>query len=109
MTTDTKAVHTPGPWKAINHGGIPSTVKYTEFCIHNEGNGYGETVIATLSANDCWTIPVEANARLIAAAPDYFEAVEELLNSIDADNDDIGILALRHLRQAHAKAKGESL
>jgi len=46
-----------------------------------------------------------ANARLIAAAPDYYAAVEKMLNSL-AEFDIVGWQdGLRMLRAAHAKAK----
>ncbi len=73
--------HTQGPWKAIEHD--RSIKDYQHFCIHNEGNGQGETVIATLQANRCWNIPLEQNARLIAAAPELLEALKQAITSLE--------------------------
>jgi hypothetical protein len=46
----------------------------------------------------------EANARLIAAAPDYAKAAEELLNSTDYCDDKRPLM--QALRAAHAHATG---
>lgn len=74
-TLDAAPSFTPAPWKAVQHS--PLDAIYTSFCVHTEGNGNPETVVATLNANNCWGIPVEANARLIAAAPTMYELLRE--------------------------------
>jgi len=59
------STHTPGPW-IVPDGGIRPTV-YTEDGQH----------IATLY--DCGDV-MEANARLIAAAPDMYDALKALFD-----------------------------
>ena len=63
--TDTK--HTPGPW----HRNIPPARKYTTIFAGRN------THVARLAVDDLTTdTELEANANLIAAAPDLLEALE---------------------------------
>ena len=83
--------HTPGPWR------IGTTPPNGEQTI---GTQQGLMVaVATTGANT----PTEANARLIAAAPDLLEALQNLLKSSCIDGD-IAIEA----KAAIAKATGET-
>ena len=61
--------HTPGPWKLIWHG---NEIYPFPLSVHTEDD-------------DCWiardgTVSSEANARLIAAAPDLLAALELMVN-----------------------------
>lgn len=93
--------HTPGPW----------IVTYTRNGTANVGPSHNCTVAALLIA------PVgemEANARLIAAAPLMLEACELFAAYDDADPDDFEELVLMYakaidaIRAAIAAATGES-
>jgi hypothetical protein len=66
---DTKEKHafTPGPWHDSGN---------TEYEIY-KGNKPIASVIPTFTAED------EANARLIAAAPEMFEVLSELLDTLE--------------------------
>ena len=53
---------------------------------------------------------VTANARLIAAAPDLYEALEDLLeNYKENKGEGLGIGPIMKAKQALAKARGESV
>lgn len=91
------AKHTPGPWKA--------------------------DIAAPFMIRDCFRRPVaecaiylgpdieEANARLIAAAPELLAALCEMLGAADVDclddNSNVWRSAMIDARAAIAKAKGE--
>ena len=68
--TPAKATHTPGPW---NYTKIDNK-KFHGFRVH-EGNGGPFTHIADLHGH---APDVEANAQLIAAAPDLLAAIEAM-------------------------------
>jgi hypothetical protein len=59
--------HTPGPWLASQ------TYPGNDYCIHAQGIPWQLAYLATHSQIE-W--PLEANARLIAAAPDLLEALQ---------------------------------
>jgi len=114
-----EAKHTPGPWKAKGDDGkydnrkntwrieddrklfsvaAPITLrdgKVIAFAVHSK-NGYDSNLPG-----------LEANARLIAAAPDLLEALEVCVTQIIAlcSRDDVP----DHAFAALAKAKGQSL
>jgi hypothetical protein len=102
MNSETKATHTPGPWELMHaeHG------QHVEVVV----NGGHIAVVFSGSFRDGST--GEANANLIAAAPDLIEACEKALNLIDG----AGVLlasmsaersrAVEALRAAVAKAEG---
>ena len=71
--------HTPGPWQVVG------------------SNVYGNNLRALLPMN-------AADARLIAAAPDLLEALEDLLGWQTLAPDDVVTAA----RAAIAKARGET-
>lgn len=101
--------HTPGPWEIVRTE--PSSHGVGRFKIISGQWSVAETF--------CGINEEEANARLIAAAPDLLEACEASLNALvgiiesdyqtrsnprPADNDPAVVL----LRAAIAKAKGEN-
>ena len=88
---------TPGPWHTGGHG---NTIIYAADgwavadvkVYHNRHNGYGET---------------QANARLIAAAPDLLDALEAV-KAWDVSNLalDIPLEIRKQMQAAIAKAEG---
>ena len=81
--------HTLGPWKHDEKWGL---IKYgkTEICALHSGN--------------------EANAKLIASAPDMFDALQGVVDYLEtfACHDEQGRIALSKAQETIAKAKGES-
>jgi hypothetical protein len=67
--------HTPGPWYWDDEDALPWTdydgVEHAPFLVDRNGH-------YVMSGSDI-RIPSEANARLIAAAPDLLEALKKLL------------------------------
>lgn len=99
--------HTPGPWqlKVAEFGG-PHEVSFAP-------KSYGR--IASVFTPGFQNLPeapttqeCEANARLIAAAPDLLEALEAALEYLDANPDDYSNPRANIARAAIAKALGES-
>jgi len=86
--TTTKAGHTKGPWK----------VSPEDWSIYNIENGPRDTKIASLRYLD----NVEANARLIAAAPDLLEACKKALTVPEYN---LGIGVVEALKAAIKKAE----
>jgi len=74
MTTKVKQAHTPGPWTTEQHG------DYLDVFPVTPGWGYGG--VCRIENADIDPIPLraqaDANARLIAAAPELLEALELL-------------------------------
>ena len=62
-----KQQHTPGPWK------VDGTY------IYEVGQ---DKIIAEVETYNNGELPYEANARLMAAAPELFEKLEELYNAV---------------------------
>lgn len=87
--------HTPGPWAYENYRGT------VHVFVDNEG---GTPSICKLVGND-----KDANARLIAAAPDLLEALEDLFCVADEAYEGDGKFAWNpsNARAAIAKARGE--
>jgi len=102
--------HTPGPWFADKKGSIwrrPYKDLY-EYGGHVSGDKPIAMVMKGWYADYEQGYPVEANARLIAAAPDLLEALE-----LARDHIDMAALEVSHckdaerIRAAIAKATGE--
>jgi hypothetical protein len=76
--TDKKAMHTPGPWEAVEAPYNPKGWLWIK-------NGPG-ALLADVHQNA--NIPLEvrnANARLMAASPDLLAALKAILNSGELD------------------------
>ena len=96
---ETKTTFTPGPWGFCFQSVDP------EWAIVSTAGG---SVIANVNA-DCRQ---NANARLIAAAPDMYAAASEIIRLHDTytgepRDDDAISLAMADLRAALARANGE--
>lgn len=98
--------HTPGPWSVLYSSNVYPSI-----------HGKDSAPVATLYAhtpNRCEHDVFdnsEANARLIAAAPELFEALEYSLNTLTVvlnDTPDVGLLNIKaKIENAIAKARGE--
>lgn len=100
------AQHTPGPWIACEYGGYGD---YDGKCRVVLGEG-GDIRTAVVLGFD--TPENEANARLIAAAPDLLEALRYCRNSLKAVIDGEGGIGLHapeiiEADAAIAKATGQ--
>ena len=96
--------HTPGPWRAVYPPQLPAP-EYVP--IHIYGHDSDSPLRRAAEFNVCtvtsysW-LERKANARLIAAAPDLLEALENLEN----DAGQIPQFAWDMVQEAIAKAKG---
>lgn len=109
--------HTPGPWTVHNRTGMAAS-KYGKFCIAS--HVYSTPNMTSGKDAICSGINEEANARLIAAAPELLEALEVIANPKNwiqqngeiiwndfAGNEFMTEHAMDIARAAIAKAKGE--
>ena len=79
-TKEKHATHTPGPWHAFEQCSYSATKGLFEIDA-NHPSGNRQTIAVTPFAGDgheLW-----ANARLIAAAPEMFEVLSELLDTLE--------------------------
>lgn len=76
METKTEVKYVPGPWRVS--GCRRSTSQGTDdyFVEHGDTETYSPTIAEIKS--DGGRLPVEANARLISAAPELYEAMQGL-------------------------------
>lgn len=85
-TSNPKFRGTPGPWRVDGHVGRNDIVNYSIISI--SGDAVGCAPIAEVLRYNPRPIPterVEANARLLAAAPDLLAALESLVEIFDPD------------------------
>jgi hypothetical protein len=101
----TKAKHTPGPWRTATC--TRDAPRKTTVHDGSPGGRYQHTVLASCHGGNA-----EANAALIAAAPDMKAALEAIKPHADAltfhedDNvSDAGAVIAGHIRTALAKAE----
>jgi hypothetical protein len=90
--------HTPGPWSIIWFGGMQIGHEPT-----------GEAVCTMWGSDTDPADPKHANARLIAAAPELLEALQEIVRKFDAAPDEVKNvpLGIMKARAAITKATGE--
>lgn len=102
-----KAQHTPGPWKVESVPAVMSTLQ-KDFLITYTDDGL-RSHVARLFDNSLCTEhgTTEANARLIAAAPELLAALESMLTHIGMDEDEWNKPTFDQARAAIAKARGE--
>lgn len=102
--SDTK--HTPGPWK-YSADFSENGDRYTDFSIY----AGDMNVIGACGSCGLPTICSEANARLIAAAPELLEALSSLTAVLGLKPKELSLQALQEAydiaRAAIAKAQGE--
>lgn len=98
--SNSKTKHTPGPWVIGQSGDLDTPI----FC-------NGKDAI-NVFAGETGQLQAEANARLIAAAPEMLEALERIIDQIDSttsrvsNNYELLHAILIGARTAVAKAKG---
>ena len=71
--------HTPGPWRAVIGGDQPQVLYRGIICLVE----HSQRRITVVSDGPTETVPEtewEANARLIAAAPEMYEALRALID-----------------------------
>ena len=87
MTThNPKFKGTPGPWRVDGHIGGNGVANYSIVSI--SGDAVGCAPVAEVLRNNPRPMPeqrIEANARLLAAAPDLLAALESLVETFDPD------------------------
>ena len=86
---------TPGPWHL--HDMESNTV-----C------GSDHLAIADCNASSRAQLENEDNARLIASAPDLYEALDNCVNGLGCQPGYVNTLALQRAKQALASARGET-
>jgi hypothetical protein len=84
------SAHTPGPWE---HTTGDTTV-------YADGVFVAETIPSQPWADDVPKLEAEANARLIAAAPDLLELVQSMVKKID--DHPIGLDEANWMKRARA-------
>lgn len=98
--------HTPGPWRFSDN---TKWWKTNPFSVTVPKKGVHGTAVANIPARA--TISMEeaqANARLIAAAPDLLAALNAMLTHMGLDEDEWTKPTFDQARAAIAKATGES-
>ena len=111
---------TPAPWRFGGFGG-PKGKRFTSlFAVHADRDyGSRQTIISPQykgrEVEDIWLGVSESNAHLIAAAPDMYEALQNIMNGIDTGMIEIITVAdeqlafsMQQARKALAKARGET-
>jgi hypothetical protein len=107
------AKHTPGPWDIVQDAPLNPRARFN---IGSRGPGGLATYVCTIKTEKHLALDgnEEANARLIAAAPDLLEALRGLLRETRAKNPspkvgkDFSLLVhIEGARKAIAKAEGE--
>lgn len=87
MTThNPKFRGTPGPWRVDGHVGENGVANYSIVSI--SGDAVGCAPVAEVLRNNPRPMPeqrIEANARLLAAAPDLLAALEIIVGILDPD------------------------
>jgi len=96
--------YTKGEWK-FNRPIIETD--NTKICVMEEPHYMPDCGDATWY-NGC-VENMEANAHLIAAAPDLYEACKALIEAVDEDYDIIGYGREMTIREALAKAEGKDV
>lgn len=89
--------HTPGPWRVAERCNCMIDVLHD-----NNANGAITKALCRVQARDSWILEAEANARLIAAAPDLLEALRDMVS----DRECLSQATIDFARNAISKATG---
>lgn len=95
--------HTPGPWKFGFESASSDWAIVTDASGGVVANVNAESGPDAISAPATRKMPREANARLIAAAPDLLAACQKIVDAVE-DGDEMA--AIEMARAASAKATG---
>lgn len=100
-------MHTPGPW-TTKRAKMPVDCEF-DWCVTCNIGGEPHVIIEAFGrVSETIRPDAEANARLVAAAPDLLAALEWYVEHDDAGPDDDYYLAgLEQAKAALAKARGE--
>lgn len=101
--TATKVQHTPGPWKVYARATKSSNFGGYSNLVHATDDRGPCSVARVRGGNHDDREVVDANARLIAAAPELLEACKRALPHHQGGHSEVGAL----LRAAIANASGE--
>lgn len=89
------ATHTPGPWKVQRTHKTRRAIRSTQFgetcviaVVHSAGNDADCTDIEANPDDEVPWDTADANARLIAAAPELLEALKGILRVADRKTDE---------------------
>lgn len=97
------SAHTSGPWSIWNFSDDPRHV-----AVGPDAGGLAVADVVACNAHGCYTVETEsrgqANARLIAAAPELLTC---LLDVLDA-NGDVNVMDFNRYRATVAKATGNA-
>jgi len=96
VSNSNKSNHTPGPW-SYREGGL---------CWYVEPSSNSKQCLAEVYSKLNSRNENEANARLIAAAPELLEALEIAIIQLDRNGHDLSELGF--LKQTLAKVRDES-
>jgi len=106
--------HTPGPWKIRRASNLQIPLRNSVFCLEDEADELNIGLVSTWADDKEDAVEAEANARLIAAAPDLLEALEDIANDyaerfdMDSQSTNPGMkVVVENARAAIAKAKGQ--
>jgi hypothetical protein len=104
MTRQTK--HTPGPWKLVDYLEYEAHIEQYQVVSEIEGDGY---LVANRSDEAITREQIEADVRLLVAAPDLLHACRAMLTILKKDARQPGLMAAREaMARAVAKATGEA-
>ena len=104
-----KQTHTQGPWHAIEQNASNPNTKGLFEIDANHPSGNRQTIAVTPYKGDAREL--EANARLIAAAPEMLEMcklLEECMETIDGKDGYDASYELAKVRAVLAKVEGET-
>lgn len=90
------AQHTPGPWRLEHRG--------STFIVDKPGDGYITRDVCRMDASTMSALAREANARLIAAAPDLLSALVLARKKLEEE----GYFPTPEIEAAIAKATGSA-
>lgn len=93
--------YTKGPW-------VFEARSY-KCIVSKPGEGYITRDVCRMDGSTMSALAQEANARLIAAAPELLDALERLADLYDTDEGCRSLPEYREARAAIAKAKGEAV
>lgn len=105
---EVKAKHTPGKWYFETDGEGTPAQHHDRYIVAENGGG---RVCTMHPPNDGGRSAMDANARLIAAAPELLAALEALLETCELNLDEMEPETVQVIESAHAtiqKATGEA-